>query len=145
MGQPPRGRAHAGNIERELLRLGGFPLLIGDEISGIPFDPNAAALLYALISTLHDCGRFSMTSNKTCSAWTEIFGDVVSALANRLVHETEIIMLRGYSHWAGTTRPTSSIAQLMIYAAQNPLASAPKSTAFSGEAANRKMDHCRPP
>ena len=44
-------------------------------------------------------GNF-ITSNKTFSAWTEIFGDAVavSALVDRLVHHAEVIVLPGDSY-----------------------------------------------
>jgi len=90
----------AGSLDRELRRLGRIPLLIIDEIGYIPFDPDAAALLFALISTRYERGSLIVSSNKTFSAWTEIFGDAVavSALVDRLVHHAEIIVLRGDSY-----------------------------------------------
>lgn len=90
----------AGRLENELRRLARIPLLIIDEVGYIPFDPDAAALLFALISTRYERGSLIVTSNKTFSAWTEIFGDAVavSALVDRLVHHAEIIVLRGDSY-----------------------------------------------
>ena len=41
-----------------------------------------------------------MSSNKTFSAWAEIFGDpmAVAALVDRLVHHAEVLVLRGDSY-----------------------------------------------
>lgn len=41
-----------------------------------------------------------VSSNKTFSAWTEIFGDsvAVAAMADRLVHHAEVIVLKGESY-----------------------------------------------
>ncbi len=41
-----------------------------------------------------------MNSNKTFSAWAEIFGDpvAVAAMVDRLVHHAEVIVLRGDSY-----------------------------------------------
>jgi hypothetical protein len=41
-----------------------------------------------------------VSSNKTFSAWTEIFGDpvAVAAMVDRLVHHAEVIVLRGESY-----------------------------------------------
>ncbi|GIU99085.1 MAG: hypothetical protein KatS3mg014_0701 [Actinomycetota bacterium] len=41
-----------------------------------------------------------MSSNKTFSAWAEIFGDpvAVAAMVDRLVHHAEVIVLRGESY-----------------------------------------------
>ena len=90
----------AGKLDTELERLGRTPLLIIDEVGYIPFDPDAAALLFALISSRYERASMIVSSNKTFSAWTEIFGDAaaVAALVDRLVHHTEVLVLRGDSY-----------------------------------------------
>lgn len=90
----------AGKLDTELERLGRTPLLIIDEVGYIPFDPDAAALLFALISSRYERASMIVSSNKTFSAWTEIFGDAVAvaALVDRLVHHAEVLVLRGDSY-----------------------------------------------
>jgi DNA replication protein DnaC len=90
----------AGRLDTELERLGRTPLLIIDEVGYIPFDPDAAALLFALISSRYERASMIVSSNKTFSAWTEIFGDAVAiaALVDRLVHHAEVLVLRGDSY-----------------------------------------------
>jgi len=46
-----------------------------------------------------ECSSIVVSSNKTFSAWTEIFGDLVAvaALVDRLVHHGEVLVLRGNS------------------------------------------------
>ena len=41
-----------------------------------------------------------LSSNKTFSAWAEIFGDpvAVAAMVDRLVHHAEVIVLKGDSY-----------------------------------------------
>jgi DNA replication protein DnaC len=41
-----------------------------------------------------------VSSNKTFSAWAEIFGDpvAVAAMVDRLVHHAEVIVLKGESY-----------------------------------------------
>ncbi|MFL5796501.1 MAG: ATP-binding protein, partial [Actinomycetota bacterium] len=41
-----------------------------------------------------------VSSNKTFSAWAEIFGDpvAVAALVDRLIHHSEVIALKGESY-----------------------------------------------
>jgi DNA replication protein DnaC len=41
-----------------------------------------------------------LSSNKTLSAWAEIFGDpvAVAAMVDRLVHHAEVIVLKGESY-----------------------------------------------
>ncbi len=90
----------AGRLDEELERLGRIPLLIVDEVGYIPFDPEAAALFFALISSRYERRSLIVSSNKTFSAWTEIFGDpvAVAAMVDRLVHHAEVIVLKGESY-----------------------------------------------
>ena len=90
----------AGDLEAELRRLGRIPLLIVDEIGYIPFDPEAANLMFSLVSARYERASMIVTSNKPFSAWGEIFGDEVTAVAmiDRLVHHAEILALKGDSY-----------------------------------------------
>src|SRR6266568_2662186 len=90
----------AGRFDEELERLRRVPLLICDEVGYIPFDPEAASLFFALISSRYERASMIVSSNKSFSAWAEIFGDpvAVGAMADRLVHHAEVIVLRGDSY-----------------------------------------------
>jgi len=90
---------HSGNLEAELTRLGRVPLLVVDEVGYIPFDPEAANLMFSLVSARYERASLIVTSNKAFSAWGEIFGDEVTAAAmiDRLVHHAEILALKGDS------------------------------------------------
>jgi DNA replication protein DnaC len=74
--------------------------IIVDEVGYIPFDPEAAALFFVLVSSRYERSSIIVSSNKTLSAWAEIFGDAVAvaALVDRLVHHAEVLVLRGESH-----------------------------------------------
>ena len=89
-----------GKLSEELMRLARIPLVIVDEVGYILFDPEAASLFFSLISSRYERSSIIVNSNKTFSAWTEIFGDpvAVSALVDRLVHHAEIITLKGESY-----------------------------------------------
>jgi DNA replication protein DnaC len=89
-----------GRLEDELKRLGRVPLLIVDEIGYIPLDPEAANLMFTLVSRRYERASLIVTSNKAFSAWGEIFGDdvVAAAMIDRLVHHAEIIALKGDSY-----------------------------------------------
>ena len=65
----------AGRLEAELVALGRIPLLVVDEVGYIPFDPEAANLMFSLVSARYERASMIVTSNKTFSAWGEIFGD----------------------------------------------------------------------
>jgi DNA replication protein DnaC len=90
----------AGRLEDELERLRRVPLVIIDEVGYIPFDPDAAALFFSLISNRYERASLIVNSNKTFSAWAEIFGDAtaVEAMVDRLVHHAEVIVLQGDSY-----------------------------------------------
>jgi DNA replication protein DnaC len=89
-----------GRLDDELARLQRFPLLIVDEVGYIPFDPQAANLMFMLVSRRYERASLIVTSNKPFSAWGEIFGDdvVAAAMIDRLVHHAEILALKGDSY-----------------------------------------------
>ena len=66
----------------------------------IPFDPQAANLMFALVSSRYERASMIVTSNKPFSRWGEIFGDdvVAAAMIDRLVHHAEILSLKGDSY-----------------------------------------------
>jgi len=90
----------AGRLDEELERVGRLPLIVVDEVGYIPFDPEAASLFFALVSSRYERSSIIVSSNKTFSAWAEIFGDpvAVAALVDRLVHHSEVLVLRGESY-----------------------------------------------
>src|SRR3989440_1870649 len=89
-----------GQLETELKRLSFIPLLIIDEVGYIPFDPEAANLMFSLVSNRYERASMIVTSNKPFSAWGEIFGDDMAATAmiDRLIHHSEILSLKGDSY-----------------------------------------------
>nr|WP_309233816.1 ATP-binding protein [Conexibacter sp. W3-3-2] len=66
----------------------------------VPFDPQAANLMFMLVSRRYERASLIVTSNKPFSAWGEIFDDEVTAAAmiDRLVHHAEILALKGDSY-----------------------------------------------
>jgi DNA replication protein DnaC len=89
-----------GRLDDELKRLKRYPLLICDEVGYIPFDPQAANLMFMLVSRRYERASLIVTSNKPFGAWGEIFGDEITAAAmvDRLVHHAEILSLKGDSY-----------------------------------------------
>ncbi len=90
----------AGRLADELERLGRIPLLIVDEVGYIPFDPDAASLFFQLVSSRYEQSSLIVSSNKSFSAWAEIFGDAVAveAMVDRLVHHSHVHVLKGDSY-----------------------------------------------
>jgi DNA replication protein DnaC len=89
-----------GRLDQELGRLERIPLLICDEVGYIPFDPQAASLMFMLVSRRYEHECLIVTSNKPFSASGEIFGDDVAAVAmvDRLIHHAELISQEGESY-----------------------------------------------
>ena len=89
-----------GSLEAELRRLSFIPLIVVDEVGYIPFDPEAANLMFSLVSSRYERASVIVTSNKSFSSWGEIFGDdvVAAAMIDRLVHHAEILALKGDSY-----------------------------------------------
>jgi hypothetical protein len=90
----------SGGLEAELRWLGFVPLIVVDEVGYIPFDPEAANLMFSLVAARYERASPIVTSNKPFSAWVEIFGDevVAAAMIDRLVHHAEILGLKGDSY-----------------------------------------------
>ena len=90
----------AGRLAEELRRLERIPLIVVDEVGYIPFDPQAANLMFMLVSSRYERASVIVTSNKPFSAWGDVFGDEVVAVAmiDRLVHHAEILSLKGDSY-----------------------------------------------
>jgi DNA replication protein DnaC len=89
-----------GRLQDELARLRRIPLVICDEVGYVPFDPEAANLMFMLVSSRYERASLIVTSNKPFSGWGEIFGDdvVAAAMIDRLVHHAEILSLKGDSY-----------------------------------------------
>jgi DNA replication protein DnaC len=89
-----------GQLEPELRRMSFIPLIVVDEIGYIPFDPEAANLMFSLVSNRYERASMIVTSNKPFSAWGEIFGDDMAATAmiDRLIHHSDILSLKGDSY-----------------------------------------------
>jgi DNA replication protein DnaC len=89
-----------GTLEAELKRLSFVPVLVVDEVGYIPFDPEAANLMFSLVSNRYERASMIVTSNKPFSKWGEIFGDDMAATAmiDRLIHHSEILSLKGDSY-----------------------------------------------
>jgi DNA replication protein DnaC len=89
-----------GRLDDELKRLERYPLLICDEVGYIPFDPQAANLMFMLVSRRYERASLIVTSNKPFGSWGDIFGDEITAAAmvDRLVHHADILNLKGDSY-----------------------------------------------
>ena len=95
----------AGRIDDELGHPGRSPLVICDEIGYIRFDPEAAALFFALVSSRYERSSLIVSSNKIFSEWTEIFG---YPQHRRLLPAGAPTPALPMARWEGTPRPPRS-------------------------------------
>jgi len=91
---------HENRLEDKLLQFTKPKLLIVDELGYLPLEPDAAHLMFQLVSRRYERGSILMTSNLTTSEWGNIFGDpvVATAILDRLLHHSHVVTIRGDSY-----------------------------------------------
>jgi DNA replication protein DnaC len=86
---------------RRRLRFYAAPtLLVIDEMGYLSYSNRHADLLFELISRRHEQKSTLVTANKSFAEWSEVFPNAacVVALIDRLVHNAEIIAIKGKSY-----------------------------------------------
>ena len=109
---------HESRLEDKLLHFTKPKLLIIDELGYLPLEPDAAHLMFQLVSRRYERGSVLVTSNLTTSEWGNVFGDpvVATAILDRLLHHSHVVTIRGDSYRlrekrkSGLLRPISSAA-----------------------------------
>ena len=71
-------------------------LLIVDELGCLPFEPDAAHLLFHLVSRRYEPGVLLVTSNRAVGEWSTVFGDpvVATAILDRMLHYSHVVTIR---------------------------------------------------
>ena len=109
---------HENRLEDKLLHFTKPKLLIIDELGYLPLEPDAAHLMFQLVSRRYERGSVLVTSNLTTSEWGNVFGDpvVATAILDRLLHHSHVVTIRGDSYRlrekrkSGLLRPIRSAA-----------------------------------
>ncbi len=94
-------KAHTdGRLDERLAYLAKPKLLIIDELGYLPFEPDAAHLLFQLVSRRYEHGSILITSNRAVGEWDQILGDpvVATAILDRLLHHSHVVTIRGDSY-----------------------------------------------
>jgi DNA replication protein DnaC len=75
-------------------------LLVCDELGYLPLGPQGSNLFFQVISQRHQRKSTAITTNLPFADWAEVFDSttVATAIADRLVHNSEVIILGGTSY-----------------------------------------------
>jgi len=89
-----------GRLEERLSYFAKPKLLIIDEFGYLPFERQAAHLLFQLVNRRYERGSLMLTSNQPVGNWGEVFGDAVlaTAILDRLLHHSHVITIKGESY-----------------------------------------------
>jgi DNA replication protein DnaC len=107
---------YENTLKTRLKTLSKYKLLIIDEVGYLPLDKQGSNLFFQLISKRYEKHSTILTSNKSFSAWGEIFGDnvIASAILDRLLHHSTTINIKGESYRLKDRKnhfPSSSISK----------------------------------
>lgn len=87
-------------LRRRLKYYAAPTLLVIDEVGYLSYSNRHADLLFELINRRYEQKSTLLTTNKSFAEWSEVFPNAacVVALIDRLVHNAEIIAIRGQSY-----------------------------------------------
>lgn len=94
-------RAHQeGRLAERLAHYGKPKLLIIDELGYLPFDKQAANLLFQLVVRRYEKTATLITSNQMVTQWGAVFGDdmIAAAILDRLLHHSYALVIQGESY-----------------------------------------------
>ena len=133
--------AHAaGRLEERLVHFTKPRLLIIDELGYLPVEPDAAHVLFQLVSRRYERGSILLTSNRAVSEWGDVFGDpvVATAILDRLLHHSHVLTIRGESYRLREKRRAGLLGTAAAPAA--PAAPSTASPAPTSARAKRSLD-----
>jgi DNA replication protein DnaC len=76
-------------------------ILVIDELGYLPIDKQGANLLFQVISKRYETGSIILTGNRAFKDWPKVFNNdstVTSAVLDRLLHHSEVIVIEGESY-----------------------------------------------
>ncbi len=99
-------------LPAELARLRRYGLIIIDEVGYLPFEQDAATLVFQLVSSRYEHASLILTSNLPFSGWGGVFGDqaVGAAMIDRIVHHADVLTLKAPATGSATAASTPSPA-----------------------------------
>lgn len=89
-----------GSLDKELSYFSKPRLLVIDELGYLPFEANAAHLIFQLVCRRYEKGSILITGNRPVGEWDIVFGDGVlaTAILDRLLHHSHVITIKGDSY-----------------------------------------------
>lgn len=92
---------NAGRFAAELKKYTRPQLLVIDELGHLPVDKRGAELLFQVVSERYERGAVVLTTNKAFKHWPAIFNNdsgLTSALLDRVMHHSEVVVIEGKSY-----------------------------------------------
>lgn len=88
-----------GSLRAKLSHYQRPHLLIVDELGYLPLEREDANRVFQLVNRRYERASTVVTSNKSVSEWTGLFGDeaLAAAILDRLLHEAEVLTINGPS------------------------------------------------
>ena len=93
--------ASVNSLDRALKKYILPKLLVIDELGYLPIDKQGANLLFQVISKRYETGSIILTGNRAFKDWPKVFNNdstVTSAVLDRLLHHSEVIVIEGKSY-----------------------------------------------
>ncbi len=93
-------RGRLVRLWKPFVRLRRYGLIIIDEVGYLPFEQDAANLVFELVSSRYEHTSLILTSNLPFSSWGGVFGDqaVAAAMIDRIVHHADVLTVKGASY-----------------------------------------------
>ncbi len=89
------------NLDKAIRKYTSPKLLVIDELGYLPIDKLGANLLFQVISKRYETGSIMLTGNRAFKDWSKIFDNdstVTSAVLDRLLHHSEVVIIEGKSY-----------------------------------------------
>jgi len=93
--------AAVNSLDRALKRYTLPKVIVIDELGYLPIDQQGANLLFQVISRRYETGSIILTGNRAFKDWPKVFNNdstVTSAVLDRLLHHSEVIVIEGKSY-----------------------------------------------